>query len=280
MKSLFDTLNIVYGEDGRRGFVKLNATSLGFTVSGIVFVLPALGFVVVVPIVLIFVGFPSAGDLLLQIGRWPAMYLILTLVLSVIYRYGPSRKAAKWRWITWGGAVAALLWLAGSGLFSWYAANFGKFNETYGSLGAIVGFMTWLWISAIVMLLGAEIDAEMEHQTARDTRRGRRSPWASEEHGWPTPLARRLRADNQRWQRPNAGFCKPHISFLLCKTLWKVAAQGDPLARNLRLRDRWRPLRRTGTDRYHRPGKADCFPARRYPRAEWGCRESLRYRRR
>ncbi|MGY4512372.1 YihY family inner membrane protein [Bradyrhizobium sp. USDA 3650] len=121
----------------------------------------------------------AAGDLLLRIGRWPAMFLILTLALAVIYRYGPSRQTARWRWITWGSAIAALLWIAVSGAFSWYASNFGKFNETYGSLGAVIGFMTWLWISAIVVLLGAEIDAEMEHQTARDTTTGAPKPLGS-----------------------------------------------------------------------------------------------------
>lgn len=90
--------------------------------------------------------------------------------------YGPSRSAPRWRWITWESAVATLCWLAASGLFSWYAASFGKFNETYGSLGAVIGFMTWLWISAIVILLGAELDAEMEHQTARDTTTGAPKP--------------------------------------------------------------------------------------------------------
>ncbi|WP_369539505.1 YihY/virulence factor BrkB family protein [Bradyrhizobium japonicum] len=114
-----------------------------------------------VPVLLSYVGLSAAGDLLLRVGRWPAMFLILTLALSVIYRYGSSRETARWRWITWDSATAALLWIAVSGAFSWYAANFGKFNETYGSLGAIIGFMTWLWISAIVILLGAEIDAEM-----------------------------------------------------------------------------------------------------------------------
>ena len=88
----------------------------------------------------------------------------------------PSRQKPRWRWITWGSAIAALLWLAASALFSWYAANFGKFNETYGSLGAVIGFMMWLWISAIVILLGGEIDAEMEHQTARDTTTGPPKP--------------------------------------------------------------------------------------------------------
>jgi membrane protein len=176
MKSLFDTLNIVHGEEEKRGFVKLNAISLGFTIGGVLFMMTALGSMVAVPVILNHIGLSDAGDLLLRIGRWPAMYLILTFALAVIYRYGPSRQTPRWRWITWGSAMAALLWLAVSGLFSWYAASFGKFNETYGSLGAVIGFMTWLWISAIVILLGAEIDAEMEHQTARDTTSGRPKP--------------------------------------------------------------------------------------------------------
>ncbi|MDE5466034.1 YihY/virulence factor BrkB family protein [Bradyrhizobium sp. CSS354] len=176
MKSLFDTLNIVHGEEEKRGFFKLNVVSLGFTLGGIAFVIVALGSIVAVPVFLSYVGLSGAGDLLIRIGRWPAMFLILTLALAVIYRYGPSRETARWRWVTWGSAIAALLWIAVSGAFSWYAANFGKFNETYGSLGAIIGFMTWLWISAIVVLLGAEIDAEMEHQTARDTTAGGEKP--------------------------------------------------------------------------------------------------------
>jgi membrane protein len=176
MKSLFDTLNIVHGEEEQRGFVKLNTISMGFTIGGIVFVLAALGSIVVLPIILDFAGLTNFGDLLLRIGRWPAMYLVIAFALAVIYRFGPSRATAKWRWVTWGSAIAALLWLAISGLFSWYAANFGKFNETYGSLGAIIGFMTWLWLSAIVILLGGEIDAELEHQTARDTTTGSPKP--------------------------------------------------------------------------------------------------------
>ena len=176
MKSLFDTLNIVYGEREKRGFVKLNAISLSFTLAGIVFVLAALGAVVVVPVVLNYVGLSNFADLMLRIARWPAMFVAVALALALIYRYGPSREAPRWRWITWGSAAAAVLWLVASALFSWYAASFGKFNETYGSLGAVIGFMTWLWISAIVILLGAELDAEMEHQTARDTTTGAPKP--------------------------------------------------------------------------------------------------------
>jgi len=176
MKSLFDTLNIVYGEKEKRGFVKLNAVSLAFTLAGIAFVLIALGAVVVLPVVLNFIGLSNAADLLVRVARWPAMFVAVALTLALIYRFGPSREAPRWRWITWGSAVATILWLGASALFSWYAANFGKFNETYGSLGAAIGFMTWLWISAIVILLGAELDAEMEHQTARDTTTGSEKP--------------------------------------------------------------------------------------------------------
>jgi membrane protein len=176
MKSLFDTLNIVYGEKEKRGFLKLNAVSLSFTLAGILFVLAALGAVVVIPVLLNFVGLSNFADLMLRIARWPAMFVAVTLALALIYRYGPSREAPQWRWITWGSAAAAVLWLVASALFSWYAASFGKFNETYGSLGAVIGFMTWLWISAIVILLGAELDAEMEHQTARDTTTGSPQP--------------------------------------------------------------------------------------------------------
>lgn len=176
MKSLFDTLNIIYGETEKRGFIKLNLISLFFTLAGIAFLLLALGAVVVAPVVLKFIGLSDVADLLLRIGRWPVLFVMVTLALAVIYRYGPSRETPRWRWITWGSAMAAALWLAASALFSWYAASFGTFNETYGSLGAVIGFMTWLWISSIAILIGAEIDAQMEHQTARDTTTGPAKP--------------------------------------------------------------------------------------------------------
>lgn len=176
MKSLFDTLNIVYQEKERRSFIKLNLVSLSFTVAAILFGLLALGAVIALPLALKYLGISEAADLLLRIGRWPALVVVLALALAIIYRYGPSRQMPRWRWITWGSAIAAILWLAASALFSWYTANFGNYNETYGSLGAVIGFMTWLWISAMVILIGAEFDAEMEHQTARDTTTGSPKP--------------------------------------------------------------------------------------------------------
>jgi membrane protein len=176
MKSLFDTLNVVYREQETRGFFKLNAISLLFTAGAIVFALLAIGAIVVLPVALQYVGLSESADRLLRLGRWPAIFVCVALALALIYRYGPDREEPKWRWISWGSALAAALWLAGSALFSWYAANFGNFNATYGSLGAAIGFMTWIWISAIVILIGGELDAELEHQTLRDTTTGRERP--------------------------------------------------------------------------------------------------------
>jgi membrane protein len=176
MKALFDTLNIVYGEKEKRSFIKLNAVSLAFTVGGLIFALVAIGAVVAVPIVLNYIGLGKATELLISIGRWPLLFVGVALWIALIYRYGPSRDTPQWRWVTWGSAFAAFAWIVLSILFSWYAANFGSYNKTYGSLGAAIGFMTWIWLSTIVVLLGAELDAEMEHQTARDTTEGPPQP--------------------------------------------------------------------------------------------------------
>jgi membrane protein len=176
MKALFDALNVVYGEEEKRGFFKLNAVSLAFTVGAILFLLIAMGAVVVLPVALNFVGLGGISDLLIRLARWPVLLVTIGLALAVLYRYGPSRDKPRWRWTTWGSAFAAVAWVVASILFSWYAANFGSYNETYGSLGAVIGFMVWIWISAIVIFIGGELDAEMEHQTARDTTVGHPRP--------------------------------------------------------------------------------------------------------
>jgi membrane protein len=176
MKSLFDALNLVYNEPEKRSFIWLNIISLTFTVLAIVFVLVAIGVMVVVPIVLNFVGLGGATEMVIKIARWPALFIIVTLTLAFLYRYGPSREKPQWRWITWGSGIAAVSWLVVSILFSWYAENFGSYNKTYGSLGAIIAFMFWIWLSIIVVLIGAELNAETEHQTARDTTTGRPKP--------------------------------------------------------------------------------------------------------
>lgn len=167
IKSLFDGLNIVYSEEEKRGLIKLNLLSLAFTTATILFVLLSLAAIVVVPFIINFFGLAEFSNLIVRIARWPLLLVVVAFALAVLYRYGPYRRKVQWRWITWGSAFAAVVWLTASILFSWYVANFGSYNKTYGSLGAIIGFMIWIWLSTIVILIGAEIDAEMEHQRNR-----------------------------------------------------------------------------------------------------------------
>jgi membrane protein len=167
IKALFDSLNVVYEEKEKRSFIRLNAVTLSFTIATIVFLLIALACVVALPVVLNYLPPSDVTGVVLQIARWPILLVLVAAGLTLIYRYGPSRTEPRWQWITWGSAFAAIVWLAASALFSWYAANFGSFNKTYGSLGAIIGFMTWMWLSIIVVLIGAKLNAEIEHQTAR-----------------------------------------------------------------------------------------------------------------
>jgi membrane protein len=169
VKALFDALNVVYQEKEKRSFIRLNAVTLSFTIATIAFLLIALAGVVALPIILNYLPLPGVTSLVLEIARWPILLVLVAFGLTLIYRYGPSRTEPRWQWITWGSAFAAIAWLAASALFSWYAANFGTFNKTYGSLGAIIGFMMWMWLSIIVVLVGAKLNAEIEHQTVRES---------------------------------------------------------------------------------------------------------------
>jgi len=180
IKALFDSLNVVYEEEEKRSFIRLNAVTLTFTIVTIAFLLIALACVVAFPVILNHLPAPGVTGRLLNMARWPILSALVALGLTLIYRYGPSRTEPRWQWITWGSAFAAVIWLAASALFSWYAANFGSFNKTYGSLGAIIGFMTWMWVSTIVVLVGAKLNAEIEHQTVREST-----------VGLPKPLGRR-----------------------------------------------------------------------------------------
>jgi membrane protein len=185
MKALFDALNVVYAEKERRSFVKLNAISLAFTIGALLFLIIALGAIAVLPVAMGYLGLSSATEWLVALGKWPLLFLAAAFAIALTYRYGPSREEPLWRWVSWGSAFSAVAWLAMSVLFSWYAVNFGTYNKTYGSLGAIIGFMTWIWLSCVVVLLGAELDAEMEHQTARDSTTGAEKSMGSRSvHGY------------------------------------------------------------------------------------------------
>src|SRR5215211_3629971 len=143
----------------------------------LIFALVAIGAVVALPVVLNYIGLGRATDLLIVIaGRWPILFVVVALWTALIYRLWAEPRHAQMALGHLGSAFASLAWIVLSILFSWYAANFGSYNKTWGSLGAAIGFMTWIWLSTIVVLLGAELDAEMEHQTARDTTTGAPQP--------------------------------------------------------------------------------------------------------
>jgi len=169
MKAIMDALNVVYEEKEKRSFIKLNLVSLAFTLAGLGVLLLALGTVVVLPIALNYLGLHNATDLLLRFARWPLLLIIVIFGLAVLYRYGPSRREPRWQWISVGSAFAAIAWLVSSALLSWYLANFAHYDATYGSLGAGIGMMMWMWISSIVILFGAQLNSEIEHQTVRDS---------------------------------------------------------------------------------------------------------------
>jgi membrane protein len=176
MKAIIDALNVVYDEKEKRSFVKLNLLSLLFTLIAIFSLMVALAAVVIAPMVLSAIGLSSLLSLSIAVLRWPLLLILATVALAAIYRYGPSRTEPRWQWLSVGSAAAAIGWLITSVLFSWYIAHFGAYNATYGSLGAAVGMMMWMWISAIVILLGGEFNAEIEHQTAKDSTIGTEKP--------------------------------------------------------------------------------------------------------
>jgi membrane protein len=176
VKAMIDALNVIYEQEEGRGFVKLNLVALVFTLGGFAAFLLAIAAVIVLPLILSPIGLGGVTETLTRVVRWPTLLFVLLIGLALLYRYGPDRRMARWQWVSIGSVFAAVTWIGASYLFSWYLASFANYNATYGSLGAVVGLMIWLWISTIVVLLGAELNAEIEHQTARDSTVGEEKP--------------------------------------------------------------------------------------------------------
>jgi membrane protein len=151
VKAVMAGLNVAYGEEEKRNFLRLNLVSLGLTVGGALFAMAAVAGLVALPAIL-----PT------ELIRWPVLLAAVMFMISALYRFGPSRERPLWRWITPGSVVASAGWMVMSLLFTTYVAHFGSYNKTYGSLGAIIGFMTWIWMSLMVILLGAELNSELE----------------------------------------------------------------------------------------------------------------------
>jgi membrane protein len=176
VKSLILALNIALKEEETRGLIKFNLIGLALTVLLIASVILALVTIVGVPAVLAYLGLDGQLDLVLRLVRWPILAIFVILGLAVLYRLAPCRASARWRWVSHGAVLATLIWLAASVGFSIYVSNFGNFNATYGSLGAIVVVLFWLYISAFVIIIGARLNGEIEHATALDTTTGRPRP--------------------------------------------------------------------------------------------------------
>ncbi|WP_245495223.1 YihY/virulence factor BrkB family protein [Agrobacterium cavarae] len=176
MKALFDAMNVSYQEDEKRSLVRLNLLSLGFTFCALVVAIILIAAIGVLPAVLKYLWLDDWQEFLARLARWPFIILVFGCGISMIYRYGPSREEAKIKWLSWGVVFSTVLWLVASVLFSFYLENFANYNATYGTLGALIGLMVWVWISVVILIVGAEINAELEHQTRKDSTTGSPKP--------------------------------------------------------------------------------------------------------
>lgn len=174
--NLMKAVNLAYDEPETRGFVKLRATALLLTVCAIVFLAVAVGLVAVVPVLLDGLGLSGVGRVLVQVLRWVGLVVFVLVALAVVYRYAPDRDNPRLRWVGLGSVVATVLWLLGSAAFSFYVSTFGSYSETYGTLAGVAILLLWLFVTSFVVLLGAEINSELEQQTAKDTTQGPERP--------------------------------------------------------------------------------------------------------
>lgn len=172
VKAVFDALNVAYGESEKRSFLRLNITSLTFTLGILIFAVIAIVAVAAIPMALGYLYLGDAVEWLISLGRWPALIVLIIIGLAALYRFGPSRDDAQWKWVSPGAIFASISWLLASALFSWYVASFEDYNKTYGALGAVIALLMWMWLSATIILVGAEINSEAERQTMRDTTKG------------------------------------------------------------------------------------------------------------
>ncbi len=175
MKSLFEAMNVAYDETETRSFLWRTLVSLGLTLGAMLMLVLFMVAIAVVPAVTAFMGLEGAAQWLASLLRWPMILVLAGGALAVLYWFGPSREKAQWRWISPGSIFASISWIAVSIVLSWYLANFANYNETYGSLGAIIGLMMWFWLSALVILVGAELNAVLDRQPTEDATAGGKS---------------------------------------------------------------------------------------------------------
>jgi membrane protein len=161
VSALIDAMNVAFNRKETRGVLKLTADALAFTIVSIVGMVAAVYVAVVLPVALEHIPYGQRLESAVAILRWPIAFVVAMLLVHLIYRIAPDRRDEERPWISWGSASAAVLWILGTLLFSWYVQTFGTYDRTYGSLGSAVGFLTWIWISVLILLAGAELDSEI-----------------------------------------------------------------------------------------------------------------------
>jgi len=176
MAALMQAANIAYQEREKRGFFRQVWTSVVFTLGGLLAFILMLFLGVAIPLLFkVFAASAWVQDTV-EILRWVLLWAFAAVGLALTYRLAPAREHARWRWVTWGSVFAATLWIAGSILFAFYVGTFGSYAKTYGALGGVIVLFMWFYLSSYVVVLGAEINAEMERQTTRDTTDGPELP--------------------------------------------------------------------------------------------------------
>ncbi|GAB2784645.1 YihY/virulence factor BrkB family protein [Halomonas shantousis] len=176
VNGFIEGLNVIYEEDEARGFFKRLLVTLSLTLGLMIMTIVTLAAIILVPVIAGYLPFGDLVQTLINLARWPLLLLLVMFSIAVLYRFAPHRDAPRWRWVSIGTVTATLLWIAGSIGFSIYVRNFGSYNETYGSLGAVVVLLMWFWLSAFIVLMGAELNSEMERQTEQDTTQGEARP--------------------------------------------------------------------------------------------------------
>lgn len=176
VQNMMKAINLAYDEQETRGFVKLRGTALLLTLGAVVFLVVSVGLVAVTPVVLDRLPLGIVGEALGHVARWVALVVFAVVALAVLYRFAPDRDNAKLVWVGVGSIAATLLWVVGSAGFSLYVSNFGKYGKTYGTLAGVVVLLLWLFLTSYIVLFGAEVNAEAERQTARDTTQGPQEP--------------------------------------------------------------------------------------------------------
>lgn len=174
--AIFEGVNIAYNQLDERGFIKKKIMTLLFTLGGIVIGIISIAAVIAFPSLINKLGLSTFITGILSLGRWVLMAGILIFSLGILYKFAPARTRARFKWVNWGAAAATVLWLTGSILFSWYVSNFGSYSNTYGSFAAVIIMLLWLFLTAFIILIGAEINSEMEHQTKKDSTIGSPKP--------------------------------------------------------------------------------------------------------